>query len=367
MMLNFFLLTLILFTTIGAEEEPRLLSLTKVWGKADHNAFTDLIQFKNNYYLVFRESTDHAADIDGTLRVLQSSDGQNWKSVAHIESPNIDLRDPAFSIHPDGRLQINSGGSLYVNGELTQINSFVSFSEDGVTWTTPEKVIPDEWLWRVSWQDNIGYGIAYKISDYTDLKKPWSAILYKTADGLSYEKVADLNLSHQPSEATIRFQSDGTAIALMRSGRGLIGQAKPPYTDWVWHELLTHLGGPNFVILPSGSMWGASRILKVEESRLKGYTAVAKMTLTSYQPELILPSGGDTGYPGLLYKNGTLWVSYYSSHEGKSQIYLAKILLPSFDNFLNLLDSRRVHFHGAGVGLIELSHQKNHEGNESRH
>ena len=41
--------------------------------------------------------------------------------------------------------------------------------------------------------------------------------------------------------------------------------------------------------------------------------------------ELTLPSGGDTSYAGLAWHDGLLWVSYYSSHEGKSSIYLAKV------------------------------------------
>ena len=35
--------------------------------------------------------------------------------------------------------------------------------------------------------------------------------------------------------------------------------------------------------------------------------------------------GGDTSYPGLLWHDGVLWVSYYSSHEGKTSIYLARV------------------------------------------
>ena len=57
-------------------------------------------------------------------------------------------------------------------------------------------------------------------------------------------------------------------------------------------------------------------------------TAVGRMTLTDYKPELTLPSSGDNSYPGLVWENGTLWVSYYSSHEGKTDIYA---LAPSAD------------------------------------
>ena len=31
---------------------------------------------------------------------------------------------------------------------------------------------------------------------------------------------------------------------------------------------------------------------------------------------------------GLVWHAGLLWVSYYSSHEGKTSIYLAKVRLP---------------------------------------
>lgn len=43
---------------------------------------------------------------------------------------------------------------------------------------------------------------------------------------------------------------------------------------------------------------------------------------------LTLPSGGDTSYPGLVWYDGQLWVSYYASHEGKTSIYLAQVALP---------------------------------------
>ena len=43
---------------------------------------------------------------------------------------------------------------------------------------------------------------------------------------------------------------------------------------------------------------------------------------------LKLPSGGDTSYAGLVFYDGLLWVSYYSSHEDKTSIYLAKVELP---------------------------------------
>ena len=46
----------------------------------------------------------------------------------------------------------------------------------------------------------------------------------------------------------------------------------------------------------------------------------------------VLPSNGDTSYPGLLLEGNEVWVSYYSSttQPGKCAIYLAKLPLSLF-------------------------------------
>lgn len=80
------------------------------------------------------------------------------------------------------------------------------------------------------------------------------------------------------------------------------------------------IGGPNSIRLPDGSLWAAGR--RYSEGRS---TVLARMTRDSCEPVLILPSGGDCSYPGLVWHNDLLWISYYSSHEGKTSIYLAKI------------------------------------------
>jgi len=55
-------------------------------------------------------------------------------------------------------------------------------------------------------------------------------------------------------------------------------------------------------------------------------TVVGRLTADGgFDPALTLPSGGDTSYPGMVWHDGLLWVSYYASHEGKTSIYLARI------------------------------------------
>src|SRR5207244_2147607 len=93
-------------------QAPQLVSVAKIWDKAPHSAFTDLLRWRGKWYCVFREAEAHVGG-DGKLRVLESTDGKSWQAVALIAEDGIDLRDPHLSITPDDRLMIVAGGSVY--------------------------------------------------------------------------------------------------------------------------------------------------------------------------------------------------------------------------------------------------------------
>lgn len=300
-----------------------LCSLEKIWGYAEHNAFADLIFYRGSFFCALRESDEHAGGVDGQIRILSSTDAKFWKPVALLSVKGIDLRDPMLSEMPDGRLMLSMGGSVYENDKYLGRNPCVSFSNNGIDWGPIHKLnMPEEWVWRVTWYKGVGYGGSYR-SDKEN-KTPWILTLFKTTTGLEYTPITQLDVSHNPSETTLRFTSDGTMIALVRRvGNGWIGSSKPPYTQWTWFETEYRFGGPNFIIMPDGSMWAGSRL----HAKIKPHmqTALFKMSLNSYEPALILPSEGDTSYPGMVYRNGLLYMCYYSSHEGKANVYLATI------------------------------------------
>ncbi|HLF34690.1 MAG TPA: hypothetical protein VI583_10645 [Cyclobacteriaceae bacterium] len=56
-------------------------------------------------------------------------------------------------------------------------------------------------------------------------------------------------------------------------------------------------------------------------------TVLALIDHNGFKPMLTLPSGGDCSYPGMIIHKKILWMSYYSTHEGKTSIYLARIKL----------------------------------------
>jgi hypothetical protein len=326
----------------GAAAAPEILSLARIWDRGPHNAFTDLIRWRGRLYCVFREADAHVGG-DGRLRVLASNDGTEWESIALVREEGIDLRDPKLSVTPDDRLMIVAGGSVYRGRTLVGRQPRVAFSGDGREWTAPRRVLGEgEWLWRVTWHDGRCYGVTYNASTRgtqeaqdaasTGRVPPgpaeWKLKLVASNDGVEYDVVAHLDVPGHPNETTLRFMPGGEMIALVRreggNTFGWIGRSRAPYREWTWTETMHRLGGPNFIRLPNGTLWAAGRSYPGGAK-----TVLARMTREGeYAPAATLPSGGDTSYPGLVWHDGSLWMSYYSSHEGKSAIYLARIKLP---------------------------------------
>lgn len=307
----------------AGEVKPAVVEVQRIWDGAKHSAFTDLVRFQGKWFCTFRESDAHVFGGAGTIRVIVSEDGKAWESAALLREEGVDLRDPKISVTPKGELMLVKGGSVYEGRTLVTRQSRVAFSKDGRTWTSRRKVLsPGEWLWRVTWHEGKAYGVTYNARAEGD----WGLKLYRSADGIEYEFITNLKVAGSGNETTLRFLSDGRMIALVRreggSGRAWIGTSKAPYTEWTWHETAHRIGGPNFIVLGDGSMWAAGRSYPGGAR-----TVLARFGERRYEPVLTLPSGGDTSYPGLVWHEGLLWMSYYSSHEGKAAIYLAKIKL----------------------------------------
>ncbi len=299
-----------------------LIEVRKIWDQAPHNAFTDLIRYRGRWYCAFREGSGHVSP-DGALRVLVSGDGARWESAALIRIPGRDLRDPKLAETPDGRLMLSTY-SVVREEPQTPAESLVWFSRDGRRWGRPERIgDPNLWLWRISWHKGVAYSVGYN-REVTRL--------YASRDGRRFETlVPTLYEIEYPNEATIRFLPDGVALCLLRrdgeqASSALLGTARPPYRDWSWKDLGVRVGGPNFIRLPDGRLVAAVRLYDGGVRR----TSLCLLDAEAGRLEefLRLPSGGDTSYAGMVYHDGLLWVSYYSTHEGKTSIYLAKVRLP---------------------------------------
>ena len=305
-----------------------LLSVRKIWDQAPHNAFTDLLYANNAWWCTFREADEHG-HVPASIRILRSADGVDWTSVAEIIEPGVDLRDPKLSLMPDGRLLLLTCANLLdAEGRYLTRSPRVSFSADGQNWSAPVKCLAeDHWLWRVTWHGGTGYSV----SKLGIGNNPRRGFLYRTTDALTWDFVAEFILPDDiwmASETTVRIMPDETMVALIRPD--WIGVSDPPYRKWDFTRIEQSLGGPNFVVLPGEAMWACARGPGADG---KASTVLALMTRSSYEPALVLPSGGDCSYAGMVWRDNVLWISYYSSHddqsviENRSSIYLAQVRL----------------------------------------
>lgn len=303
----------------------QLIYVERIWDQAPHNAFTDLVRYKNKWFCAFREGSSHVSD-DGKLRVISSNDGVDWSSVILLGWDDGDVRDAKLSITAQGKLMLNGAVRFLKPENNIHHQSLTWLSSDGTNWegafTCPCGV--NTWRWSVTWQGGYGYSFAYSGKDE-------GGCLYRTMNGESWEILKDNvypDVASYPNEASLVFTDTNNAICLLRRDRGtstaLLGRAKKPFTTWSWSDLGVQIGGPKIIRLTDGRLISAVRLY---DQKVRTSLCCVDSECSRIQEALALPSGGDTSYAGMVEFHGNVWISYYSSHEGKTSIYLAVVKL----------------------------------------
>jgi len=324
---------------INAQETE--IQVSKIWDQGKHNAFPDLFQYKKYFYVAFREGNSHVDNLNnGKVRLIRSTDLKNWETIELFEMDGVDIREARLSKMPDGTLLVTLAAGVWKDGQYLSLSPYVSFSDKkGENFSVLTKTEIDsaikpalDWIWRVTWHKNTGYGILYQIYPGQRNTKNWNAFLVKTSDGIKYEKVSQLNIDGNPNESTIRIDNKGKMYVLVRresaDQMGVLAKSDFPYVNWNFNKLTWRLGGPNFLFLNNDQLIIGSRY-REDKSAI---TALLVTDLNGNVQKIVrLPSSGDTSYPGMIIHKKQLLVVYYSSHEGKSNIYLASIPLKNFN------------------------------------
>lgn len=303
------------------------LEVTKIWDKAPHNAFTDLIRFDDFWYCAFRESDSHMAT-EGKLRVIRSFDGKKWDSVALMKWDNKDVRDAKLSITNNNELMLNGAVRFVGATDGKTLQSLTWLSKDGLEWSEAYACPTGykTWRWSTTWHKGIAYSIGYA-------EKDKFGCLYSSKDGKEWEEIKrDMfpDFKSYWNETSLVFLDNDDAYCLLRRDSGtytsMLGYSKPPYDTWQWNDLGVPIGGPKMISLDNKDKFlAAVRLYSKDNARTSLCWIDYKNS--SFEETLTLPSSGDTSYAGMVYYENILWVSYYSSHEDKTSIYLAKVKL----------------------------------------
>ena len=339
---NLLLLICILLGSCSLWAEKRAYTVDCIWGQGTYNSFTSLIKYKGKFYCAFREGRGHVFDengkAEGKIRILRSANGKKWTSVAFFGQEGMDFRDPKLSVTPDGRLSVSIGVSVYVNKQLKAQIPHVCFSDDGINYTQPQKCVVEggenhktDWIWRTTWYNGTGYAANY----YSTQQGERHICLMETRDAINYREVAELQIPDFPNEATIRFLPGGEmAMMVRRDGgdcMGYWGIARAPFTQWEWKKMPFRLGGPDFLVLDDQRIIASSRCHHIDAACTTSLY-MGDVQTARFSQRLVLPSGGDTSYCGMIIEGDELWVSYYSGHASHwPSIYLAKIPLSFFN------------------------------------
>ncbi|MFO7975235.1 MAG: hypothetical protein R6V12_11435 [Candidatus Hydrogenedentota bacterium] len=337
-----------LHANAGEENTPaRLDWMVKAYGDGRHNAFTDLIRWKDMYYLCFRHG-EHHSSMDGEIRVMRSADLKVWEPCGTLKTYGDD-RDPHFAATED-RLYVYFGVWDLEHAEdhgtpsRQDVRSHFALSEDGETWSKVQGVYDQKWwLWRVQHHADAFYSIAY--SAFRPRPSMRESRLLRSENGLDWEYVSTVTKERMSGEADMWFDDDGSMWLVTRTGErpghAWLHRAGPDKQTWTAHDLGDLIHSPaivnwkdRFFVAGRGRKTGGGFVTRLWELYPSEHRVRELLTL---------PSGGDTSYPGLLVdpasrdaENPALFISWYSQHEQESapnytkntaSVYVARIII----------------------------------------
>ena len=300
-----------------------------------HNENTDLIQWHDKTWLVFRGGeTGQVGSPKARLKVFQSVDlGDSITMTAEIFMPDRDIRDPKFLVQGD-KLTIYAisrvpGGHLKDEGGLAW--TVRTETTDGVHWTVPVQIYDEKWgFWRYADHGGLTYATAYNDGDT-------QVALLSSPNGIAWQKVSLIfdSVPDVPSEAELQFFGD-TAVSLVRldngaslllEGHTAVCVALPPYATWDCSRVLDkRLDGPKWFQWNDRQFIMARKHLDDGRKRTALYEIhgdVANIQAPITLTELFeFKSAGDTAYVGVLPIGGSQFlVSWYSSVVADDEIW----------------------------------------------
>jgi len=308
-----------------AHAETTLDWMQTAYADGKHNAFTDLIRWRDRYYLCFRHATSHMS-MDGEIRVMSSPDMKTWTPCGTPDTMGDD-RDPHF-VAAEKALYVYFGTWSLVHAndhgapDRGCVRSYFASTTDGEHWSKVQGVYEAGWwLWRVRYHRGAFYSAAYTASRP---KPPLRETrLLRSEDGLEWALVSTITRERMAGEADMLFRPDETLWLISRTGDEA-GDAVWFHGDATleqWHPTNTGV----LIHSPVFATW-KDRVFVAGRGREgeRYVTKIWEIAGDRIEDRITLPSGGDTAYPGLIVDPAcenaevpSFFVSWYSQHEAE--------------------------------------------------
>ena len=283
----------------------------KIYSDEQWNGWPDLAYWKDVYYICFANGASHGSR-DHRIMLTTSRDLERWSPPREVLGPPGNHLESFFLATPEN-LFIHASCQ---DGKRTYTNSIRSM--DGQTWEGRKQAHDDGFIF---WGQSEYRGKFY-VAAHVDAKS--TDYLLASAEGETWEQISLIS-DNDVTETALCFLDSGELMSISRRAPrdfALLCLAKPPYTRW--HSLKTNavVEGPALKkIADRIIVSGRCSELVAHESIARWYQESRRTGVFFYEDgklerQCLLPSGGDTGYPGILPmgKNNALIV-YYSEHQ----------------------------------------------------
>ena len=318
-----------------------------------YNAWTDLIEWRNYYWLAHFRGLAHgiARNTEGRISgnsfsvILRSADLYRW-SEARVFEPPAGIVDGSGA---DVAHFCADGERLYAHFRVVAPGRrgrvWVSSTADGVRWSEPEVAKVGDafpYVWRARWHEGVFYSATSEIASDDDINQAAGAFeLITSTDAVHWQRHAEIAPPGAHGgiscESELLWQPDGELWCVVRAnGPGVLYCAHPPYEKWEEALVLPagcdapamcQSGGEVYLAGRCAASWqgeadadgrrpfALQNTFNHPELPMTRWGTTGLYRLRRDRADLLvtMPPGADAAYPGLVaLAPGQLIMSYYS-------------------------------------------------------
>ncbi len=204
----------------------------RVYCDGRHNAWPDIAYFKGKYFISFSNQDAHFYRKKAKGLITSSEEGIDWSEPIQLTYKNWPICDASSLFVFKDRLYAEMWALPPSDKERVTL---VTTTGDGKSWSNPTPIDPQISVWKVKEYKGVLYRVSREISASAKI------YLWKSEDGLHWEKVSLVHKELFSSETAIHFLEDGRILGVARSESGpsisfrsasFIFLADPPYRQW---------------------------------------------------------------------------------------------------------------------------------------